>query len=74
MKKIEFNNGWVRGEKFMIDKDYKEELMDMIKGLSKEEAIKELEQILFLIQQDDYMNWGRYYACKEMIKEVLKDE
>ena len=57
-----------------MDKEYKEELMDMIKGLSKEEAIKKLEYILFLIQQDDYMNWGRYYACKEMIKEVLENE
>lgn len=55
----------------MIDKDYKEELKEMIKGLPKEEAIKQLEQILFLIQQDDYMNWGRYYACKEMIKEAV---
>ena len=58
----------------MPDTAYKEELMDMIKGLSKEEAIKKLEYILFLIQQDDYMNWGRYYACKEMIKEVLGND
>lgn len=55
----------------MMDKEYKEELKEMIKGLSKEEAIKKLEQILFLIQQDNYMNWGRYYACKELINEVL---
>ena len=57
-----------------MDKEYKEELKEMIKGLSKEESIEKLEQILFLIQQDDYINWGRYYACKEMIKEVLENE
>ena len=55
----------------MMDKDYKEELKEMIKGLSEEETIKKLEQILFLIQQDDYMDWGRYYACKELLKELI---
>ena len=58
----------------MIDEKYKQELKEMIERKTKEEAIKKLENILFLIQQDNYMNWGRYYACKELINEVNVDE
>ena len=45
-----------------------------IAGLSKQEAIERLEYILFLIQQDNYMNWSDYYACKELLEEVMQDE
>lgn len=53
-----------------MNREYYEDLKERCKSLSKEEAIKELETILFLIQQDDFMEWDKYYACKQLLEEM----
>lgn len=53
-----------------MNREYYEDLKERCKNMSKEEAIKELETILFLIQQDDFMEWGKYYACKQLLEEM----
>ena len=53
-----------------MNKEYYEELKERCKSLSKEEAIEKLETILFLIQQDDFMEWDKYYACKQLLEEM----
>lgn len=53
-----------------MNKEYYEELKERCKSLSKEEAIEKLETILFLIQQDDFMEWDNYYACKQLLEEI----
>lgn len=56
------------------DKEYKEYLRKRIVGKSKEEAIKELEMIMFYLEQDNYLDRPRWYACKEVIEELEEDE
>lgn len=56
-----------------MEKHY-EDYKRSIKGLTKEEAIKKLERFLFLIQQDNYMDWKCYKACKEVLEEVKNDD
>lgn len=53
-----------------MNREYYEELKERCKNMSKEEAIKELETVLFLIQQDDFMEWDKYYACKQLLDEM----
>lgn len=52
------------------DKEYKEYLRKRIAGKSKEEAIKELENIMFLLEQDNYLDRPSWYACKELVEEL----
>lgn len=56
------------------DKEYKEYLRKRIAGKSKEEAIKELEMIMFYLEQDNYLDRESWYACKEVIEELKNDE
>lgn len=55
------------------DEEYKEYLRKRIAGKTKEEAIKDLEMIMFYLEQDNYLDRPRWYACKEVIEE-LEDE
>lgn len=52
------------------DKEYKEYLRRRIAGKSKEEAIEELENIMFLLEQDNYLDRPSWYACKELVEEL----
>ena len=54
--------------------EYVLDYRDRIEGKTKEEAIKILESCLFYLQLDDYMNWNRYYACKQVLNEVKGNE
>lgn len=56
------------------DEKYKEYLRERIAGKSKEEAIKDLEMIMFYLEQDNYLDRPRWYACKELVEELEKDE
>lgn len=53
---------------------YIDELRNWIKDKSKNEAIKFLKNLLFLIEQDDYINWEKYNACEELLKELVVDD
>lgn len=50
----------------------KEVIINSIKGLSKDEAIKNLEDRIFYEEMADYMDFEFVDLCKEIIKE-LKD-
>lgn len=55
------------------DKEYKEYLRRRIAGKSKEEAIKEIEHIMFLLEQDNYLDRESWYACKELVEELTNE-
>lgn len=52
---------------------YIDDLRRWIKDKTDEEKIKYLKNLLFLIQQDNYMNREHYYACKNLLKELGVD-
>lgn len=58
----------------MMDREYYNELKERFKDTPKDEAIKTLEDISFTIQQADFMNWGEYYACEQILKEIKEDK
>ena len=47
-----------------------ESLKERIKGKTKEEAIKWLEDHIFFIQQENYMDFKEYEASKRLLKEI----
>ena len=56
------------------DKEYKEYLRRRIAGKTKEEAIKELERVMFYLEQDNYLARPSWYACKELVEELENEK
>jgi MFS superfamily sulfate permease-like transporter len=53
-----------------MNNEYYNQWKKHIETLTKDEAIKELEYVIFLLQQDNYIDRSKMYALEKLLNEV----
>ena len=57
-----------------MNEQYYNEWKTYIETLTKDQAIKELENLIFLLKQDNYIDRPKMYALEKLLDEVLGNE